>query len=101
MVWVEVRLLPPCEGVWGVGGTQGVQPWGGNKIWCKPKVVSIKGYYLGEYGEELLPTKGRPPPDSGGMSGARGHHFGMSNSIFFEKFKVRGVKGGGEGGRLH
>jgi hypothetical protein len=32
---------------WGVA-SQGVQPWGGNRIWCKLKVVPIKGYYLGK-----------------------------------------------------
>jgi hypothetical protein len=31
---------------WGV--LKGYSHRGGNKIWCKPKVVPIKGYYLGE-----------------------------------------------------
>ncbi len=35
--------------VWGGEGLlKGYSPGWGNKIWCKPKVVPIKGYYLGD-----------------------------------------------------
>ncbi len=48
MVQAEVQLLPPCEGE-GVGRYSRGTALGGNKIWCKPKVVPIKGYYFGDH----------------------------------------------------
>ncbi len=42
--WAGIPTFTP-----GVGDLlKGYSPGGGNKIWCKPKVVPIKGYNLGE-----------------------------------------------------
>ncbi len=50
---LKFDFYPRLRG-WGWGLLKGYSPGWGNKIWCKPKVVPIKGYYLGD--EETSPT---------------------------------------------
>ncbi len=46
MVRAEVQFLTPMWG--GRGKSRGTTQGEENKTWCKPKVVSIKGYYLSD-----------------------------------------------------